>query len=238
MKSRKYIWLGITGLLTLILSACNVGAAQEPTQDASAIQTQALALVLTQSAMQQTQTAMAIPPSPQPTNTVAIPPTATTGFQPTFPVFTPGTGTPFAFNTPATGFTALASTPIPTSTDSCHRLDFVADVTVPDGSVFRPGADFDKVWRVQNSGTCAWDDGYVLVYLGGKLDGANIPIKQTKDFVKPGETHDFGLTLTASCTPNHYEECWRMKDDGGNFFGSFLCVVIDVKGDPVGGCKK
>ncbi len=230
MKPRKYIWLAVTGLLALILSACNIGAAPAaPTQDTSAIQTQALALVLTQSAMQQTQTALAIPPSPLPTNTIVIPPTATTGFQATFPVFTPGTGTPFAFNTPATGFTPLASTPVPTSTDSCHKLSFVADITVPDGTVFKPGTDFQKVWRVMNSGTCAWDDGYVLVYMGGKLDGYNVPIKLKKDFVQPGETKDFAVNLTASLTENHYEECWRMKDDGGNFFGSFLCVVIDVK---------
>jgi len=230
MKSRTYIRLTVTALLAITLTACTMGAAVEPTQDTSAIQTQALQLVLTQAAMQQTQTAMAIPPSPLPTSTVATQPITTVGIQtqPTFPVITPGTGTPFAFNTPSTGFTPLAS-PAPTSGDTCHRLDFVADITVPDGTVFKPGADFEKIWRVINSGTCTWDDGYVLVYMGGKLDGYNVPITQTKDFVLPGQTKDFGVKLTASLTPDHYNECWRMKDDGGFFFGSFLCVVIDVK---------
>jgi hypothetical protein len=237
MKSRKYLWLAAIALLAVILSSCTLGAAPEPTEDASAIQTQALQLVLTQAAMQQTQTAMAIPPSPQPTATVLGSPTATFGLQPTFPVFTPGTGTPFAFNTPSTGFTALAPTAAATSTDSCHRLSFVADVTVPDGTVFRPGETFTKTWRVQNAGTCTWDDGYVLTYLGGSLGGRNIPLNSRDDFVSPGDQQDYSVTLNASCTPQKYEECWRMKDDGGFFFGSYLCVVIEVKGDPVGGCK-
>jgi hypothetical protein len=234
MKFRTYLRLAGTALLAVTLSACTMGATPAPEQDVSAIQTQALQLVLTQAAMQQTQTAMAIPPSPMPTSTIGVP-TATAGFQATFPVVTPGTGTPFAFNTPATGFTPIAS-PVPTSGDTCHRLEFIMDVTVPDGTVFRPGQDFEKVWRVVNSGTCAWDDGYVLTYLGGKLDGYNVPIKLSKDFVQPGQTKDYGVNLTASCTRDHYEECWRMKDDGGFFFGSYLCVVIDVKGDKTGGC--
>jgi hypothetical protein len=88
-----------------------------------------------------------------------------------------------------------------------------------------------------NSGTCTWDDGYVLTYLGGTLGGKSIPINSRDDFVSPGEQQDFSIGLNASCTPKRYEECWRMKDDGGFFFGSYLCVVIEVQGDPVGGCK-
>lgn len=33
---------------------------------------------------------------------------------------------------------------------------FVADVTVPDGTVMPPGFLFEKVWRIQNSGTVPW----------------------------------------------------------------------------------
>ena len=59
MKFRKSIWLTVMALLAVTLSACTLGSTPAPTQDTSAIQTQALELVLTQSAMQQTQTAMA-----------------------------------------------------------------------------------------------------------------------------------------------------------------------------------
>jgi hypothetical protein len=229
MRFRKYIWPTVMAVLVMILNACNMGAAPAPTQDTSAIQTQAMELVLTQSAMQQTQTAMAVPPSPLPSPTFSLPPTATQGGVPQLtPVGTPGAGTPFAFNTQPSGFTPLAS-PVPTSGETCHRLDFIEDVTIPDGTVLKPGQDFQKIWRVINSGTCAWDDGYVLVYQGGKLDGYNVKIEKTKDFVQPGQVKDFGVDLTASLTEDHYEECWRMRDDGGFYFGSYLCVVIDVK---------
>lgn len=33
---------------------------------------------------------------------------------------------------------------------------FVADVTIPDGTVMPPGFLFEKVWRIQNSGTVPW----------------------------------------------------------------------------------
>lgn len=229
MKFRKPIWLAVMALLAMTISACTLGSTPAPTQDTSAIQTQALELVLTQSAMQQTQTAMAVPPSPIPSPAFVAPPTATQGGVPTFaPVGGSGTGTPFAFNTPSTGFTPLAS-PVPTSGDTCHKLEFVADVTVPDGTVFKPGEDFKKTWRVINSGTCKWDDGYVLVYQGGKLDGYNIAIDKTDEFVDPGQVVDYSVNLTASLTEDKYNECWRMKDDGGFYFGSYLCVVIEVK---------
>jgi hypothetical protein len=47
--------------------------------------------------------------------------------------------------------------------------------------------------------------------------------------VAPGKTHDFGVDLTAPLTPNTYEDCWKMKDDHGFFFGTYLCANIVVK---------
>ena len=59
--------------------------------------------------------------------------------------------------------------------DGCNNSVFVADVTIPDGTIFqdsnekgsRPGNDFQKIWRVQNTGTCKWDEGYSLGLIGG-----------------------------------------------------------------------
>ena len=55
-----------------------------------------------------------------------------------------------------------ANTPLPAS--SCQDgLEFVADLTVPDGSLLGRGAQVDKRWQVQNTGTCNWDERYRLV---------------------------------------------------------------------------
>jgi transcriptional regulator with XRE-family HTH domain len=37
------------------------------------------------------------------------------------------------------------------------RSTFIADVTIPDGTVVAAGARFTKTWEVQNVGTVAWD---------------------------------------------------------------------------------
>lgn len=210
MQFRKPVWLAALFLLPVILTACNMGATPAPTQDVGAIQTQAMQLVVTQFAMQQTQTAMAVSPTP-------------------LPSFTPPVSvTPGAFPTPAAGLTPLASPVATLIGDKCHQSAFVADVTVPDGTEFKPGEDFEKAWSIQNTGSCMWDDGYVLKYLGGKLDGYDVPIDQTREFVKPGEIREFKVNLTAPLAEGYYEDCWKMVDDGGYFFGTPLCVKIVV----------
>jgi hypothetical protein len=75
MKFRKSILLMGALIAAVILSSCNIGATPAPEQDPGTVQTQAVELVLTQAALQQTQTAAAMPPTPLPTNTLAATPT-------------------------------------------------------------------------------------------------------------------------------------------------------------------
>jgi hypothetical protein len=224
MKFTKLIWLAI--LTALLLNACSMGATPAPTQDVGAIQTQAMGLVVTQVAMQQTQTALAIPPTEMPTLTPL--PTATLGNIPTYSPILPGTGTPFAFNTPAIGFTPLASVAPTQAVDACNNSAYVSE-TIPDGTVFKPGIKFEKSWTIQNIGTCTWDEGYVFRYQGGTLGGYSIPLVKSSDFVHPGKMQTFKVNLIASLAEREYTECWKMQDDKGYYFGTYLCVKIVVK---------
>lgn len=240
MSIKKLIGMVIVLALTILLSACNIGAAPAPTQDVGLVYTQAAQLVATQFALQQTQTALAIPPTSLPTATPPAIPTFSVGTP--FGVSTPfGVGsTPFGVNTTPFGAATQSGGFLPTATiralattsaPKCDDAQFVADLTVPDGTVFKPGQDFDKVWRVKNTGTCTWDEGYTFAYGGGSLDGYNIVIKAKDKFVAPGATFDFGVHLTASLAPNTYQECWSMMNDKGYYFGQspLACVKIVVK---------
>ncbi len=104
MISRKSFWLASTMALTIVLSACNLGATPPPAQDPGSIQTQVFGDVLTQAVQGQTQTAQALPPTALPSNTPQ--PTATLGLIPTAAAFS--TNTPFAFNTQQPGLIPLA----------------------------------------------------------------------------------------------------------------------------------
>src|SRR5512138_2778546 len=58
---------------------------------------------------------------------------------------------------PSTPTIAPATLQPPASATSiCDAMQFVADVTIPDGTVMTPNQAFTKTWRVKNVGTCAW----------------------------------------------------------------------------------
>ncbi|HSL46354.1 MAG TPA: NBR1-Ig-like domain-containing protein [Anaerolineales bacterium] len=233
-------------LLTVILVACNAGATPAPTVDVNAINTAAFNTAMAQIGAQQTMTALAAPTiTPLPTNTalslatVGLPTTAAGVASPTGNA--QGALPTVSFNvtpntTPLAGFTPVAGSPVapagPTASlgDACNNNVFVADVTIPDGTVMKPGVDFEKVWRIQNTGSCKWDEGYKLAYVGGdgKLDAFTKELT-TGDFVEAGETGDIGIDLTAPLAEGKYTETWRMQADNGAFFGTLLTVVIEVK---------
>jgi hypothetical protein len=225
----------------LILTACNMGATPAPTIDINAINTAAFNTAVAQVSIAQTQTALAAP-SATPTNT-SVP--LTTNVLPGDGTVLPTTAGGFptvSFNTtpttPLAGFTAVVSPAAPAATtslgDACNNSAFEGDVTIPDGSVLKPGVNFQKVWKIRNTGTCTWDEGYALVYIGGSKPDLDpytykFSTKTDKDFVKGGEAIDIGIKLTAPCTPGKYEGTWRMRSDSGYYFGSPFTVIVEVK---------
>jgi hypothetical protein len=237
MSFRKYPRQILITLVTaaLILTACNAGTPPPPTTDANALNTAIVGTTIAQFSEQFTQTALAQPTNtPVPTDTpIPLPtfeqPTADASALPTFSLQSP---TPGALP----GFTQLPS-PVPAGAtqalgDACSNNVFEGDITIPDGSVLNPGEDFQKIWKIRNTGTCLWDDGYTLVYIGGSnpdLDPYNFEFKKSSDFVSAGEAINIGINLTAPCTPGLYEGHWRMRNDGGYYFGSILSVYIEVK---------
>ena len=248
MLVRKFPRPTLLILLTaaLSLAACNVGATPAPTVDVNAINTAAVATAMGQISAQLTQTALVAPTNtPLPTDTplslVTAPALPTTSVGGATPIGgTPGIPT-LSFNstpntTPLAGFTPIGTSIAPAGPtaslgDGCNNSAYVADVTYPDGAVLNRGADFEKIWRVQNTGTCPWDEGYTLVFVAGDraLDPVNFEFENSEDFVDGGETADIGVDLTAPNAAGTYTATWRMQSDSGAFFGTLLTVVIEVK---------
>ncbi|MGC9520855.1 MAG: NBR1-Ig-like domain-containing protein [Anaerolineae bacterium] len=103
--------------------------------------------------------------------------------------------------------------------------EFVADVTVPDGTVIEPGATFLKAWRVRNSGTCRWVEGYVLRF----VDGAEMAGPATVSVAAaPGELAEVAVSLTAPETPGTYRGNWQLCASETRSFGPMLFVDIVV----------
>ncbi len=117
--------------------------------------------------------------------------------------------------------------PTPTPAPVCtYDAAFVADVTVPDGTVVGPAQAINKVWRLRNSGTCAWDGGTVLAFIGGfQMSG---PAAVAVPAIPSGTTTDVGVTLYSPTTPGSYRGIWQLKNGYGQFFGPQVTVVVQV----------
>lgn len=226
----------------LFLASCGAPPASEPTVDPNAISTAAAETVMAQLSLQFTQTAQAAPtPTTAITNTpVSLPTFALPTAGAASPTTSAGTGAlpTVSFNTtPLTGVTQVGSTVVapPAATaalgDACNNAIYVADLTIPDGTVLRPGEDFRKVWQIRNTGSCTWDEGYGLIFIGGDqaIDPANYEITIRADFIEPGEDADFDIPLTAPLQEGSYQGSWRMRNDQGVFFGETVTVVFEVR---------
>ncbi len=89
-----------------------------------------------------------------------------------------------------------------------------------------PGQTFTKSWTVQNTGTCTWDEGYRLIFVGGPsmFEGGasmgtplDIPLGSLVSLpVVPGQTVVIPLARTAPMTPGWYVGAWNLVAPNGN----------------------
>lgn len=189
----------------IVLAACNFPGAGG--NDTAQVQTLAAATVQAQVYQFLTQTAQSAPrviiitATPQPTATATPVPTATATNQPT----ATSTVTPI----PPTA-TAI---PIP-----CNQAAFITDVTVPDGSSFVAGSAFVKTWRIRNTGSCAWDGGYSLMFFSGTAMGApaSVPLP---NIIYPGQTVDISVPMQAPAGSGSFTGNWMLRASNGAQFG-------------------
>ena len=111
---------------------------------------------------------------------------------------------------------------------ACYNADFVADVTVPDGTKFKNSETFTKTWRLRNTGTCNWADDTVLVFNQGTKLGTPDTVKVGT--VPTGTQVDVSVQLTAPDQYGKYTGIWQLKNAQGNF-GTLMSAVIQA-GDP------
>jgi len=90
------------------------------------------------------------------------------------------------------------------------------------------GKSFTKTWKVQNSGSCAWDAGFKFQSTGGDPMGASAFTLPAS--VASGATYDISVSMTAPSTSGTFRGNWRMATASGQFFGDEVYVQIIVGG--------
>lgn len=103
---------------------------------------------------------------------------------------------------------------------------YVADITVLNGTRMEPGRAFIKTWRLRNTGTAPWADGYRLVFAGDNSMGG--PPAVALPPTTPGQTADVSIELIAPATPGRHRSAWQPQTAEGRSFGDIVTLEIEV----------
>lgn len=195
---RLYKLLTLLVLASMILSSCGLGGSEEENQNAvNTAVAKTLGAITTQLAENPESTPI---PSTEPTKMDATPATPT------------ATATPLPTATPSITPTKLQGT--------CDYAAFVADITVPDGTMIPPNTKFKKTWSIKNVGNCVWTTDYNLVYVGGTLMGSPERVPLSTKPVLPGETVHVSVNLTTPAEQKLYFSYWKIMNAEGGVFGT------------------
>ena len=190
-----------------LLAACAPATPIEPTADVNAVRTSAANTVVAEFTL----TAASFSPTPEP----ATEPPATE----------PPTETPtIAFSIDPTQI-ALGTPGV--LCDNMSYDDATIDVTIIDGTVMTPGQEFEKIWKIKNTGACAWGEGYGLVFsYGERMDGQPKPLDV---LVQVGDEADVSVIFKAPTAIGEYTSAWQMANAAGVTFGKAVFVKIIVQ---------
>ncbi len=210
----------ITLILTVLLSSCvtQAGAPQTGTISVEQVQSWAKQTVeaLSSTSSSTTTSATTVPTS----NSIAIRPQASPtakSLQLAQPTAIP-TSIPTAIPTvrtnwqPTIGYVQPAVKP-------CDSMGFIDDITVPDNSVMAPNQTFQKVWRIQNIGSCTWTPAYQLVFMSGNSMSGPATVNLPRS-VAPNQTIDIAVDLRAPGNPGEYQGNWVIRNASGATFGT------------------
>jgi hypothetical protein len=192
-KPIKYTLLSTIVTVSLLITACGADATAETQQEINRIETAVAKTVTAQNAAQS-----------QSTSTPAA------------PVFTQ---TPLMFSPTLTPLAPIVSPTLPANTakSACASASLVSE-TIPDGTIFKPDAQFTKTWEIKNTSTCTWDTNYKILFWNGDLLGGayyyNLP-----QMVAPGQTLPISLMLTAPKDEATYTSEWMLQTPDSIEFG-------------------
>lgn len=155
----------------------------------------------------------------QPAVTPYIPPTLAGSPDPLLPAEGRAESIPTLTPTPP----APRATPTPACLDN---LTFVEDLTLPDGSQVTPGSEMDKRWRVENSGSCNWDQGYRIRMVFGPEQG--FPTEQALYPARSGVQATLRIVFTAPEEGGDYRIAWQAFNPQNESFGEPFFIDFTV----------
>lgn len=204
--------LSIVALIAILAVGCGSAEQSGPTPDVNALFTAVAQTVIAEFTL----TASA------PTPTIEM--TATEASTPAGPVLETPLATPTA---PASPTIPIEVAPTQPLCDDSSFDSATVDVTIPDGTQMSPGQEFLKTWKIRNTGTCTWGQGYKLIFAyGDRMSGQALPLPGA---ILPGEEVEVSVQFKAPTQANTYLSAWRMANAINVPFGEEIFVKIVVR---------
>lgn len=116
------------------------------------------------------------------------------------------------------------------NTPNCwNGMQFVRDMSIPDGTTLGYDIDATKTWQIKNTGTCTWDASYTFNYVKGDLFGpGSVTINK---IVRPGETYDVSVPFRTPSYSAMFYGYWQMRAGSGANFGQTIWLNFQTRSD-------
>ncbi len=123
--------------------------------------------------------------------------------------------------------------------DCTNSFEFVADLSVPDDTVFAAGETFTKQWQLRNNGTCPWSTDYSITFVGGDQMASEDAVALDQ-IVPTGQDLEVSIDMVAPEEPGTYRGNWQVADANGEPFGIdgiiddafWLQIIVDEDAQP------
>jgi len=88
-----------------------------------------------------------------------------------------------------------------------------------DGTTYAPNTPFTKTWTVKNTGSCYWDDTYIVSYKSGAImsQQPGYFIVHKGQTVAPGQLVNISIGMTSPVDDGTFRSNWGLKQENGRY---------------------
>ncbi len=107
---------------------------------------------------------------------------------------------------------------VPAVTGCQDSAQYISDDNM-DGTAYAPNTPFTKTWTVKNTGSCTWDDSYLVSRISGTYmtQAPGYLIVPQGQTVAPGQTVNISIGMTSPVENGNYRSDWGLKKRNGPF---------------------
>jgi hypothetical protein len=116
------------------------------------------------------------------------------------------------------------------------ELKFIEDISIPDKTEVLAGKPFTKTWKIQNIGSCTWNDRYSIIFAeGDRMSALEQTAFPAEILAKPDDTIEISVYMTAPTEKGSYAGYWLLQSPSGIRFGAGknrdkpIWVKVEVK---------